>query len=345
MTHAKSIMDNFSLKDPVLISNLMLFPIVAVPTVAATPRSPRTKKTPPQLLSQPLSPLHSLSPSSSPEPPSPSPPPPPQPLSFKTLEEGLKERQISVDEPGGGYSSVLISNLYTDYDAFIIDGEGISGGKQNRIAASSLIIWPQKTKIIPVFCSEQGRWAGSDKFNSSNSIAYPSVRRLYTSTASQSYSTRDAQSSVWSSISATMKSLSISSPTQSMQEIYVKKEADLERFMEYEPQENQVGFMAATHKKILCIDIFYNHILFGKLRAKLLISYALDALNDARSTKGSYNVKKCEKFYRSLSTAHQIKKYKRAPEDHYMTDTAIGKALFHKGRLIHASFFPKVSSQ
>ena len=296
-------MDNLSLKDPVLISNLMLFPIISIGL------SPQKK---------------------------------PRDFSFKTLEEGLRELRVNINEAGNGHSSVRVSNNYADSNAFIIDGEGISGGKQNRISASSLVISPQRTKKIPVFCSEHGRWAGSNTFDSSNSIAYPSIRRLYTSGSSQHYSTRDSQSSVWSEISKTMNSLKVSSPTQSMQEIYAKKEDELQRFKEYEPQKNQVGFMAATHRKILCIDIFYNHVLFGKFRVKLLISYALDALKDARSTKGSYSVKNCEKFYSSLSRARFVKEDKKTSENHYITDSAIGKVLFYRGQPIHASFFPKV---
>ena len=100
--------------------------------------------------------------------------------------------------------------------------------------------------------------------------------------------------------------------------------------------------MSATQKKILCIDIFCNHILFDKFKVKLLKSYAIDALIDARSTKGSYSVKRCERFYNSLSTARFIKEDKKTSENHYMTDSAVGKVLFHKSQPIHASFFPKV---
>ena len=165
----------YSLGEPQLVSNLMLFPIKAS---SADPK-PR----------------------------------------FRTLEEGLADDSVQITEPGGGHSRVGIQNR-SGSEVFIIDGEGITGGKQNRIAAASLVIGPRVSKEIPAYCSEHGRWAGSKSFSGSNEIAYPSIRRLNTASRSSRRTPQSIQSSIWMEISRKQASLKVHSATQSMQDIY-----------------------------------------------------------------------------------------------------------------------------
>jgi len=261
---------------------------------------------------------------------------------FKTLDEGMREIRISVTEPGRGYSSVNIVNNYVDSEVFIIDGEGIYGGKQNRIAASSLVIEPNKSRRISVYCSEEGRSSGSDRFSSSDTIAYPSIRRINTRNKTL-YGGYTSQSKIWSEISRKQKSLKVTSYTKSMQDIYKEKEEELGRFKEYKAKENQVGFLAATQNRFLCIDILYNNPILGKLQMKLLMSYALDVIEDEEKGTGSFQVEKWRDFFNGIFLSVLIKKKSSTNEYHYQfktkSNSGIGKVLLYKNQLIHSSFF------
>ena len=298
MESFESLKDKYFLGEPVLISNLILFPIIS---------------------HEPSVDFH-----------------------FKTLEEGMREMKISVTESGKGYRSVNIGNNYDDNYAFIIDGEGISGGMQNRIAASSLLIGPKESRRVPVYCSEQGRWAGPNQFSSSDTIAYPSIRRINTrnKTLSREY---NSQSSIWNEISRKQESLKIGSHTGSMQDIYKKKEDELKRFQEYKAETHQVGFLAATQNRLLCIDFFYNSPLLGKFQMKLLTSYSLDVIEDERKGEGSFQEEKWRDFFNGIFLSVLLSKKSSTNEFHYKFRTkgnsGIGKVLFYKNQLIHSSFF------
>lgn len=263
---------------------------------------------------------------------------------FKTLEEGLNSGMMDVTEPGGTHYGVRINNNY-DTEAVIIDGEGISGGRQNRIAASSLVIEPNQSNEIPVFCSEKGRWRGSSQFDTSQTIAYPTIRRLNTRSKTSKRET-NPQNSIWTEIRKRQTSMHVQSQTQSMQSIYKQKETELSHFhVEYTPEEDQVGFVAATQNRILCVDIFYNNALFGKYYVRLLISYGLDAMEDQHKGQGKFDDKKVSDFYDGLFTSNEIPKKKNAQENPYKFSTGqnagIGKILFYKDKMVHASFFPE----
>jgi hypothetical protein len=298
METLEALAETFSMGEPAVISNLMLFPIMAAHPSAD--------------------------------------------FDFRTLEEGMNSGSIAITEPGHGYRSVNIQNNYQE-EAFIIDGEGISGGMQNRIAANSMVISGQKSQRVPVYCCEQGRWAGSSQFAFSNTIAYPSIRDLNTRSKTSLGTRVDMQSSVWKEISRKQKSLKVHSPTGSMQDIYKKKPDELERFKEYTPKDNQVGVLAATQKGLLCVDIFYNHALFGKFCVKLLISYALDALEDETAGRGALNFDKWPGFFQDIWKSALMPKKAASSELPYRfqtsKNTGTGKVLFYKNSMVHAAFF------
>ena len=287
--------EQISLKEPVLISNLMLFPVVS--------------KTP---LKE---------------------------FEFNTFNEGMPNGTASVLDSGDSHRWVEVENSHPDKDLFIIDGEGLTGGRQNRIAALSIIINSNRSKKIPAFCSEQGRWTGSSRFSSSDTIAYPAIRKINTKSKSLPKRSRDSQSSIWNEIERKSKTLKTFSPTQSMQSIYKEKQNELDKFKEYEPLEDQIGFLAATQKRLLCVDIFYNTNLFLKFYEKLIMSYAIDGLEDFQYGEGSFNSQKLQTFFNAIFAAILIKHVKKYQEFRYKMKQGFGKALFKNKQLIHASFF------
>jgi len=287
--------EKISLEKPVIISNLMLFPVVS--------------KTPSKE------------------------------LDFMTLNEGMPKGTASVSEAGGSYRWIEVQNSNQDKDLFIIDGEGLTGGKQNRIAALSMIINTNQSKKIPTFCSEEGRWSGSSDFSSSKTIAYPTIRKINTKSKSFPGSTNASQSTIWGEIKRKSETLKTYSPTQSMQSIYIGMQSELHKFKEYEPIEDQIGFLAATQKRLLCMDIFYNTNMFLKFHEKLLMSYAIDGLEDFHYGGGSFHTQKLQTFFNAIFAATLIKHVKKYQEFHYKMRKGFGKVLFQKKQLIHASFF------
>jgi hypothetical protein len=264
---------------------------------------------------------------------------PSEKLEFNTLNEGMSKGTVSVSEARKSHRWVEVQNSHQDKDLFIIDGEGITGGKQNRIADLSIIINRNQSKTIPAFCSEKYRWSGADNFSISNTIAFPTIRKINTKSKSFPDKAKDAQSSIWGEIQRKSQTLKSFSPTQSMQSIYEDKQNELDKFKDYKPQENQIGFLAATQKRLLCLDIFYNTGLFLKFYEKLLMSYAIDGLEDLLYGKGSFHTQNLQAFFQAIFAATLIKQVKKYQEYRYKIKQGFGKALIRNKQLIHASFF------
>ena len=69
----------------------------------------------------------------------------------------------------------------------ILDGEEIAGAKQNRVLNTTVLLKEESETIIPVSCTEQGRWHyTSDKFSDSGVVTAHKVRLYKNLSVSQS---------------------------------------------------------------------------------------------------------------------------------------------------------------
>ncbi len=127
-------------------------------------------------------------------------------LDILPLPEALASVDFTVTEVEGGGSvpEVRVVNRLKR-PVLLVEGEEILGALQNRVINSTTLVAPSSELLIPVSCSEQGRWQElSDRFADSGIIAPPSVR--VTKAESVSRSLRDGngrtsdQGAVWEAI-------------------------------------------------------------------------------------------------------------------------------------------------
>ena len=100
------------------------------------------------------------------------------PTKIKSLDELFDRNLVRINEIDfdGVVGNVEVSNN-SNYYLYILDGEAITGAKQNRVAERSVIIAPYSAEIIPVNCVEKGRWGyNSQSFSKSNFVLHPKAR-------------------------------------------------------------------------------------------------------------------------------------------------------------------------
>lgn len=88
---------------------------------------------------------------------------------YITLDEGLKAKTVTVHEAkqGGSVNTLYLTNLSTK-PLYIMAGEVVLGGQQDRSLGRDMIIPPGKKEIpLTVFCVEHGRWQGKAAFDRS----------------------------------------------------------------------------------------------------------------------------------------------------------------------------------
>jgi len=264
---------------------------------------------------------------------------------YTVLEEALKEG-IAVIEDTGRIEEVNLT-YKGEIPLFLVDGEEIIGAFQNRVVNTAVLVGQVSHIPIPVTCVEEGRWSGERVFRSSLSSAYPSLRALLASSVTDSLrmegTYRSNQSGVWRSISKKLTSLSVSSLTSSMHDIYKKFESDLSEYTHsIEKVSNIRGFVAVAGEGILGMDLFGSSSLFKKLGKKLLAGYALEAIEKTSETTPFLRERKVKNFINEVEKC-EVRPFKAVclgKEFRGKTSRLVVRYLINDGELIHLSAFP-----
>lgn len=98
---------------------------------------------------------------------------------YVTLDEALRARSVQIKEAqGGGDVNTLYVINRGKKPLYLMGGEVVLGGQQDRVVAQDRIIAPGTKKVpITVFCVEHGRWSGRGEFDASAAtVASASIR-------------------------------------------------------------------------------------------------------------------------------------------------------------------------
>ncbi|MFN0252044.1 MAG: ARPP-1 family domain-containing protein [Kofleriaceae bacterium] len=206
------------------------------------------------------------------------------------LDEGFAKGLVVISERNrdGDVNSLRITNK-SDRPLFVLSGEVVIGGKQDRIIGANTLIPAKTTQEVPVFCVEHGRWAGNQKgFTSAKALAHGRLR------ANASY--RD-QGQVWVEVSQMNNVRNTQNPTDTYRTIatqqsngaLAKQEKKLNAALEKidaSDRKRMVGFVVAIDGTVVTVDMFGSNRLFAKLQAKLVRSYLTESL-DVTVTAGN----------------------------------------------------------
>ena len=194
---------------------------------------------------------------------------------LQTLDAALGNGWLDIREREAASVNRLRVRNVSDHHLFLMAGEMILGGKQNRTIAVDVILPPRSGFVdIEVYCIEQGRWDAGVGFKSSSAVTAGSVRRLAAAAADQR--------SVWNDIERQLTAAKIEASNSDYDEFY--KAPDIERRMREAierlrmPRRRTVGAVAVVHGRIVGADIFSSAKLFETLWPKLCRSYVTDVI-------------------------------------------------------------------
>ncbi|MGB0931520.1 MAG: ARPP-1 family domain-containing protein [Chitinophagales bacterium] len=193
--------------------------------------------------------------------------------------------------------NLLTSKLYiTNHSQdtiFVMAGEVLKGGRQDRVIAQDMIIPPSGNKMeLPVFCAEKDRWYYRSK-SSKDFDQYFAVSSLKVRKAVSELSD---QAAVWKAIEDLQLTNNVDSETKAYSDLMASMgfNKEQEEYMAYftksledkmsatkgQNNENEkiVGVIVATGGNIIGCDIFATHDLFVQQYEGLLHSYTTDAI-------------------------------------------------------------------
>jgi hypothetical protein len=199
------------------------------------------------------------------------------------LDEGMASKQVRIQEisADGNVNSLTFVNS-ADQPVFLLAGEVILGGKQDRIIGRNTVIPAKTTQAVPVYCVEHGRWDGKTKeFTSARALAHNRLR------GRASYA---AQREVWSEVSAKNAARKTKNASDTYRRVAQQQSDGTLGGMEKRitaalaqiaptDRDRMVGFAVALNGAVATVDLFGSPALFRKLETKLVRSYLTEAVD------------------------------------------------------------------
>ncbi|MCJ7502552.1 MAG: hypothetical protein MUP80_05770 [Acidobacteriia bacterium] len=231
---------------------------------------------------------------------------------YATLDEALAEQLLDVTEvsEGGSVPTLKVVNKSLKM-VFLMAGEELVGGKQNRVLNSSIMVPAKTATPIPVTCVEVGRWGyKSRRFGSGSSSSHGHLRMMMSKHVTGSYravgSPQADQGAVWNEIARKMDRMGSSSSSGALHDMYADYARKLDAVTNSLPApEDSNGAVFVIHGKIAGADLFDQPATLKKLWSKLIKSYAADALEDPKEESAPLPAERIAEWLKSASSAKQ----------------------------------------
>ncbi|NDW19245.1 hypothetical protein D0T53_10005 [Dysgonomonas sp. 216] len=217
--------------------------------------------------------------------------------SFMTLEEAMKQNKIALHETGN-VNELSIDNKSDAY-IFIMAGDIVKGGKQDRTIGEDVVLKPWAKKVpLKSFCVEQSRWRqrGAEnvsQFSASTQVLSDKKIKIAARSSKnqsavwkevnefQENASKNVNKNVKSSVSAT--SLQLTLEDKDLKALTIEYMNALKPALE--GRKNITGIAFCINGKISTIEWFGNSALFDKLKIKLLESAANEAISNYDKNK------------------------------------------------------------
>jgi hypothetical protein len=251
---------------------------------------------------------------------------------YISLQTAMDSNLVAVNEvsSSGQVNTLLIRNLSRD-TLFVMSGEVLIGGKQDRVVASDMLIAPNSGQVkLPVFCVEKGRWKmkgdGEQKFTEYYGMANEHLRNLIDH--------RKTQGDIWNEVAKTNKKDHTENETDAYTEHARNKDfrnaeqpylSHFQTLFDNEP--DVIGVIAISGNQVEGCDMFISNRLFRQEFRKLIYSYLDDALTYGGAISISNDV--IERYANQLLT----------PDTQRQFIEEKGQAFRRGGQTIHISVY------
>ncbi|HOG39073.1 MAG TPA: hypothetical protein PLL87_01415 [Syntrophorhabdaceae bacterium] len=274
--------------------------------------------------------------------------------SYITLKEALDMGTFIVTEisEGGNVPELKVINK-GDIPVILLDGEELSGAKQNRVLNTTVLIAGMSETVIPVSCTEHGRWSyTSSEFRDSDLIMAYNIKRKKARSVMRNVRETGRyasdQGEVWDDIQAMSSNAKVHSSTGAMKDVFESREKDLDDYLNaITMMPEQRGMMVMINGVLMGFDVLSSDTAYAKLHQKLLKSCAIEALLDRKKKTITPNHAIVEGFLQEIITCNETKHKSVGLGIDYRFEgkEKVGTALVHEDNVIHLAFFSLAESE
>ncbi len=270
------------------------------------------------------------------------------PVKHMVLKEAMEKGLLTIGEvsEGGRVPQLKVANN-ADSPVLILDGEELFGAKQNRVLNTTVLLRKHSVTIIPVSCTEQGRWHYESKtFTESGIIMSPRLREVKNRSVQESLRVsrefNSDQGAVWNGIREQAGHASVSSPTQAMRDVHEWRRQDINDYSRHFPcSKGQQGLLVAIGPEVVGMDVVTYPQAYALLHEKLVQSYVMDAITRKSSEHGNPGREKSRAFIDGIAgcTMTRYKSVGHGWDVRFEGETLFGSGLEYRGGAVHLAFF------
>lgn len=243
----------------------------------------------------------------------------------------IQQQLVQAMGAGAQVNKLMIENMSSD-SIFLMAGEVVKGGKQDRVLAQDVVLPPNSGPVdLGVFCVEHSRWSikegDSAVFGGYFGVASNRIRKV--AVVDQN------QSKVWENVDVVTRQNKAMTSTKSLTALTQSKEYQ-DQLKAYEAyfvprlinKENCVGFVGITADRIIGMDVFATPDLFQNQMGQLLHAFITESISDG----GDVEMEEAEVLAYMMefleNEANQAEKLKEK-----------GHAFKHAGKTLHLSTY------
>jgi len=267
---------------------------------------------------------------------------------YLTMKEALEGNFLRVMEltEGGHVPELKVLNG-ADKAVLLLDGEELVGAKQNRVLNTTILLREKSETVIPVSCTEHGRWSySSSYFQESGHIMSAKLRNIKNLSVAEnlkrSRGFQSDQGTVWNCIADQAHVNKVTTITGAMKDVLDARQEDMDTFLEYfPPVANQQGILVLVNGKVIGLDVVSRALAFRTLHPKLIRSYVMDALTEKPATAKTPTREKADAFLKRIFRCqeHPFDSVGYGRDYRYEGKKIVGSALVHDSTMIHMAFF------
>jgi len=275
---------------------------------------------------------------------------------YLTLDEALLNDQIEIGEvsPEGSVLEFGVRNKGYE-PILLVHGEELRGAKQNRTLNTDIFVGARLKIVIPVSCTQQGRWSYGEeegaKVQSAEYVSPPQMRSSMSCSVSNSLGGGKGfgtnQGEIWRTVKGCYNApLGVDSPTQAIDDAFRSRKEDLQKYLDALRPNGWNGMAIVINGEFIGADLFDSAGTLKKLWNKLLRSYALEALVK-KGESCAFAKKDIEEILESAKEAG-LKIFKSVSlgfDVRLETPSMVGSALVYASRgmngVVHLSLFKK----
>ena len=273
-------------------------------------------------------------------------------VAYLALREAFEMDLVEVEEvsEGGSVPNLKIRNK-APQPVLLVDGEELKGAKQNRVVNTSLLIAAESEEVIPVSCTEQGRWSYTSRRFGDSGIMMNAKARYKKSMRIRANLMRKAaydaeQGKVWEDVRNLHHTNFTHSSTGAMWDAFEQKEREMETYLQaFSVLPHQKGMIVFLNGHLFAIDYVSRHNAYAQLHDKWIKSHAIEAINMSKEAGHIVDMElEAHRFLQEVMKTEPVSTHKPVGlgEDHRFDNDAWGGAsLVHDEIPVHLTAFNK----